>query len=525
MDLRGLGALLTALGGLFTAKAGAQAGQLQGLLLGEDITERRKRMKMAEEAHQLQMDLARAQEAREAELFPLRKGLLAEDLKRRQALLPLEQEALATQVEAGKLNLLNQRLWSMYQRGVVPSQIADPALRAEYEPFFNYVSTANALQWVRSKEELQALLEKVSEEWRPSLELLGRESLIKNQLQQEIAERQLRGLDINLAQGELQLRTAKLNSVINIILNNINSEGLDWDKRTPQQKIEAVKKWIAQLGLQDVVPEDFANMFQRVKSVDARQYALYRAQAELQHRLAVNLANLQYAHNLSLQREGWWSNIVAGAMAGMGAGAGGGVGNIAPVGFMKPAPPPNIFNPTPDNQGSYLNQTALNKYLQPPIDVPVYYNNGVVLLSSLRGRVASIYKELAKPNGRITADDISTLITYDAGLQIASAQQAGMALDWNTALMMAVENVMPVLESNHLYRSSPDYRRVLNEWKRAWEQRLQQRAGGGQGGGQTPAPNMPRGQIGGQRTAPEQQPAQPRGSPNYTSSARRRREQ
>lgn len=175
---------------------------------------------------------------------------------------------------------------------------------------------------------------------------------------------------------------------------------------------------------------------------------------------------------------------------------------------MKPAPPPNIFTSAPDNNGSYLNQTALNNYLKPPIDVPVYYNNGVVMLSALRGRVSAIYNELGRPNGRITVDDINTLITYDAGLQLASAQQAQLGLDWNTALMMAVENIMPVLESNHLYRSSPNYRQVLTEWRRAWEQKLQQRAGGG---GQTPpsarqtapASNMPTGQIGGQPPAPQ----------------------
>ena len=524
MDLRGLGAFLSTIAGFLSAKTGAQAGQLQGLLMGEDITERRKRMKMAEEAHQLQTELLREEERRKQELHPIHRQLLEEDLKRRQALFPLEQEALSTQVEFGKLNLLNTRLWSMYQRGVVPSQISDPVLRAEYEPFFNYQTTARSLEAVQTEEALQALLEKVPEEWRPSLEMFGRMNLLRNQMQQQMMERYLKGMDINLAQGELNLRNTQLNSLFNFILTNINNEGMDWDKRTPQQKIEAVKKWIAQLGLQDVVPEDFANMFQRVKSIDARQLALYRAQAELQHRFAVDLANRQYAHTLNLQREGWWGNIVAGALN-WGAG---GDGDVAPVGFMKPAPPPNIFTSAPNNQGSYLNQTALNNYLKPPIDVPVYYGNGMVMLSSLRGRVASIYNELGRPNGRITVDDINTLITYDAGLQLASARQAGLRFDWNTALMMAVENIMPILESIHLYRSSPDYRQVLNNWKRAWAQRLQQRMGSeGQTpprGGQTnPASNMPTGQIGGQQVAPPT--AQPRGgSPRYTSSARKKRE-
>jgi hypothetical protein len=249
MDLQGLGALLTALGGLFTAKAGATAGQVQGLLMGEDITERRKRMQMAEEAHQLQTELLRAEEERKQGLFPLQRQLLEEDLKRRQALFPLEHEALSTQVEFGKLNLLNNRLWTMYQRGVVPSQVSNPVLRAEYEPFFNYMQATTALQAVRSNEELEAVLGKVSEELRPSLEILGRANLLRNQMYEQMLTRQLQGLDINIAQGEFQLRTAKLNTAINAILNNINSEGTDWDKRTPQQKIQAVKKVDSAVGV------------------------------------------------------------------------------------------------------------------------------------------------------------------------------------------------------------------------------------------------------------------------------------
>jgi len=240
MDLRGLGAFLSAIGSIFTAKAGATAGQLQGLLMGEELTERRKRMKMTEEAHELQKRLAETEEARRAEIHPLQLGLLQHDLTRRQELFPYEKEALSTQVEAGKLNLLNNRLWTMYQRGVVPSQINDPVLRAEYEPFFNFQRMANSLQWVRSQEELDKLLANVSEEWRPTLEILGRASLLKNQMQEQIWERHLRGADLNLAQGEFQLRTSKLNYALNVILTNINNEGMDWDKRTPQQKIEAV---------------------------------------------------------------------------------------------------------------------------------------------------------------------------------------------------------------------------------------------------------------------------------------------
>jgi len=499
MDLRGLGAFLSAIGSIFTAKTGATAGQLQGLLMGEELTERRKRMKMTEEAHELQKRLAEAEEARRAEIHPLQLGLLQHDLTRRQELFPYEKEALSTQVEAGKLNLLNNRLWTMYQRGVVPSQISDPVLRAEYEPFFNFQTTANSLQWVRSQEELDKLLANVSEEWRPTLEILGRASLLRNQMQEQIWERHLRGADLNLARGEFELRTFKLNHALNVILNNINSEGMDWDKRTPQQKIEAVKKWVAQLGLGDVVPEDFANMFQRVKSVDARQFALYRAQAELNYIYNSRLLGQQIAGNINIQDRTMWNNLVLGAL-----GLYGGQGGVPPVGFMNPSPPPNIFTPTPDTHGSYINQTALNNYLKPPIDVPVPYGNGALLLSSLRGRVASIYNQLGRPNATITVDDINTLITYDAGLQLASAQQAGLPLDWNTALMMAVENITPILEGNHLYRSNVNYRKTLNEWKRAWQQKLQQRAGGG---GQPSAPTAP---TRGQSPAPASPPAQPR---------------
>jgi len=534
MDLRGLGAFLSAIAGYFSAQAGAKAGQLQGLLMGEELTERRKRMKMTEEAHELQKKLAEAEEARRAELFPIQKGLLEHDLTRRQELFPYEKEALATQVEAGKLGLENTRLWSLYQRGVVPSQISDPVLRAQYEPFFNFQMAVRTLEVVRSQEELDRVLGQVDEALRPTLEIWGRASLLKNQMQQQMMERQLQGMDINLAQGDFQLRTLKLNYAINTIINNINSEGMDWDKRTPQQKIEAVKKWIKQLGLEDVVSEDFANMFQRVKSVDARQFALYRAQAELQYGFQSRLLGQQIAGNISLQDRAMWNNLVLGAL-GLFGGQGGG-GNVAPVGFMNPAPPPNIFTATPDNQGSYLNQTALNNYLKPQMDVPIPYGNGVVMLGSLRGDVSAIYNKLGRPNADITPAEINTLITYDAGLQYASALKGNFPLDWNTALLLGAQNILPVLKGNHLYRSNPKYKKTVDDWERAWQQKLQQRsapAGGGQGaapqgGGRPPAPTTPTGQIGGQRPAPASPPAQPRGGQgggqNYTSSARKKRQ-
>ncbi len=509
MDLRALGALLTALGGVFSAKAGAKAGQLQGFLLGEDITERRKRMKMAEEAQQLQMQLLKAEEERKSQLFPMQMQLLQQDLTRRQELFPLEKEALATKVEADKLNLLNQRLWSLFQQGVAPSQISDPVLRRQYEPFFNYISAVKSLEAVQSEEDLRAVLGRVGEEQRTTLELLGRAQLFANQTKRQMLERQLQGLDLNIAQGEFQLRTTKLNYALNTILSNIDREGMAWDKRSPQQKVEAVKKWVAQLGLEDVVPEDFANIFQRVKSTDARQLALLQAQINLQTQAQSRLLQQQYGYNLNLQREAAMTNLVYGALQG------GGQGGVAPVGFMKPAPPPNIFKPTPDNQGSYLNQSALNKYLEPPIDVAVPFGNGTVLLSSLRGRVASIYNKLGRPNATISAEEINTLITYDAGLQLASARQAGFSLGWDTALLMAKENIIPVLKGNHLYRSNNKYKQIVDEWERVFARRLQQPQQT-----QSSSPQMPTGQIG-------QPPAnaEPRGrGVNYTSSARRRRE-
>jgi len=519
MDLRGLGAFLSAIGGFFSAKAGATAGQLQGLLMGEDITERRKRMKMAEEAHELQKRLAETEEARRAELFPIQKGMLQQQYEQQGELFPYQKEALATQVEAGKLNLLNNRLWTMYQRGVVPSQINDPVLRAEYEPFFNFQRTANSLQWVRSQEELDKLLEGVSEEWRPTLEILGRESLLKNQMQQQMWERQLQGLDLNLAQGEFQLRSFKLNYALNVILNNINSEGMDWDKRTPQQKIEAVKKWIKQLGLDDVVPEDFANMFQRVKSDYARQLALYRAQAELNYTHQSRLLGQQIAGNIKIQDRTMWNNLVLGAL-----GLYGGQGGVAPVGFgatdMPPAPV--VFNTTPDNQGNYLNQTALNNYLKAPmnITVPVRVGNQYVPtpLSNLQSQAGNIYKKLGRPDASITANEINTLISYDAGLLQAQFAKSGMELDWNSALMWATDRILPTLKNAPAYRGNINFQKTLNDWERAWQQTLQQRAGGGgQSAGQPPARTAP---TRGQSPAPARQG----GGQAYSSQARRRRD-
>ena len=530
MDLQGLGAFLSALGGIFTAKAGATAGQLQGLLMGEDLTERRKRMKMAEEAHQLQTELLRAEEARKQELFPLTKQRLEQQIEQSQTLFPLQKEALATQVDMSKLNFQNTRLWMMFQQGVVPSQISDPVLRAEYEPFFNYQTTARSLEAVQTEEALQALLEKVPEEWRPSLEMFGRVNLLKNQMQQQMMERYLKGMDINLAQGELSLRNTKLNSAFNFILTNINNEGMDWDKRTPQQKIEAVKKWIAQLGLQDVVPEDFANMFQRVKSIDARQLALFNAQSQITFGLQSRLLGQQIAGQLAALQQTFYGNLVAGAL-GLGGGQGGN-NFVAPFGFpatdMPPAPV--IFNQTPNQQGNYLNQTALNNYLKAPMNifVPMKVGQQTVWksLAEIQSQAGNIYQRLALPNGSANADEISTLIAYDAGLLQAQFAKGGVELDWNSALAWAVERVMPTILNSPAFRGNINFQNTVKEWKRVWEQQLQQRAG------QTPNPNAPRGTIGNPprppASAPASQPAPPRrssgGSPQYSSQQRRKRE-
>jgi hypothetical protein len=533
MDLQGLGAFLSALGGIFTAKAGATAGQLQGLLMGEDLTERRKRMKMAEEAHQLQTELLRAEEARKQELFPLTKQRMEQQIEQSQALFPLHKEALATQVDMSKLNFQNTRLWIMFQQGIVPSQISDPVLRAEYEPFFNYQTTARSLEAVQTREALEALLEKVPEEWRPSLEMFGRMNLWRNQIQQQTMERYLQGMDINLAQGELSLRNTKLNNAFNLILTNINNEGMDWDKRTPQQKIEAVKKWIAQFGLQDDVPEDFANMFQRVKSIDARQLALFNAQSQITFGLQSRLLGQQIAGHLAALQQTFYGNLVAGAL-GLGGGQGGN-NFVAPFGFpatdMPPAPV--IFNQTPNQQGNYLNQTALNNYLKAPMNifVPMKVGQQTVWksLAEIQSQAGNIYQRLALPNGSANADEISTLIAYDAGLLQAQFVKGGVELDWNSALAWAVERVMPTILNSPAFRGNINFQNTVKEWKRVWEQQLQQRAGGV---GHTPNPNLPRGTIGNPPRPPAQQPAQqpapPRrssgGSPQYSSQQRRRRE-
>jgi hypothetical protein len=496
MDLQGLGAFLSAIGGYFSAQAGAQAGQLQGLLMGEDITERRKRMKMAEEGFQLQKQLAEAEERRRAELFPLTKRGMEQQLREQEELFPLKRDALATQVETGKLNLENQRLWTMYQRGVVPSQIADPVLRQQYEPFFNYMNSLQTLENVQTPEDLEKVLATVPEEWRGTLEIAGRFRLFRNQMQKETAERHLKGLELNLALGELQIRSTQLNNALSLVLGNIDREGLNWDKRTPQQKIQAVQKWLKDAGLEGYVPEGFANMFQRVQSTDARQYALLQLQTDLQLRASMRLAQQQFGFNRILQNEAWMSNIVAGGLQGFGqqGGFGFGGGGLAPVGFPA-LPAINIFKGVFDNNQSNLNEVGLRDYLKYPADITVPFGGGAEMLSALATRAGTIYRNLARPNAKITAEDINTLIAYDAGLIMAKFAEGGMGIDWRTAFAMAKSRVIPALKGNRAYQTEPiHYAKVIDNWEQWWVRNIEQ-------GGSAPRsnnPQMPRGTIGGQ---------------------------
>jgi len=498
MDLQGLGAFLSALGGIFTAKAGAQAGKLQGLLMGEDLTERRKRMQMAEEAHQLQTELLRAEEERKKQIHPLQLGLLETDLQRRKTLLPLEEQALATQVERSRLDLENTRLWTMYQRGVVPSQIADPVLRQQYEPFFNYMNSLQTLENVQTPEDLEKVLATVPEEWRGTLEIAGRFRLFRNQMQKETAERHLKGLELNLALGELHLRSTQLNNALSLVLGNIDREGMNWDKRTPEQKIQAVQKWLKNTGLDAYVPEGFANMFQNIQSTDARQYALLQLQTDLQLRANSALLGLHYKYNSALQQQMLFGNLVFGAVGqGQQGGFGGmpfGGGGLAPVGFPA-LPAINIFKGVFDNNQSNLNEVGLRDYLKYPAEIPVPFGGGTAPLSALATQAGGIYRNLARPNAKITTEDINTLIAYDAGLIMAKFAEGGMGIDWRTAFAMAKSRVIPALKGNRAYQTEPiHYAQVIDNWEQWWVRNIEQ-------GGSAPRsnnPQMPRGTIGGQ---------------------------
>jgi len=492
MDLRGLGAFLSAIAGYFSAQAGAQAGQLQGLLMGEELTERRKRMKMAEEAHQEQIATQR-----------LYRQLQEAEEERRKRLFPYQEQTLATQTEKGRLELENYRLWSLYQQGVAPSQITDPVLRAQYEPFYNFQMAIRSLDAVRTYENLQAVLEKLPEDQRGMVEILGRAKLFENQMRQQMMERYLRGADLNLAQGETQLRTAQINFAISTVLNNINAEGANWDKRSPQQKIEAVRKWLKQTGLEDIVPPNFAEMFQNVQSSTALQLAILQAQVNWQLQANMRLGQQQFQFNRILQNEAWMSNIVGGALQAWGQQGGfggvpfGGGTGVAPIGFEIP-PPPNFFTTTRDNRGSQLNLSLLNKYVQVPYNVPVPLKVGgqmvMTNLGELQGRVLEIYKKLDNPHALITADEISTLIAFDAGLHYASAMKGGVGMDWNNAVDIAVGRIIPVLRSINLYRNNLNYQKAVDDWVRAYNANRARATAPQQGQGRPPQQNRQGGQ-------------------------------
>jgi hypothetical protein len=152
---------------------------------------------------------------------------------------------------------------------------------------------------------------------------------------------------------------------------------------------------------------------------------------------------------------------------------------VPPVGFAVPEvpPAPNFFKNTYDNRGSNINESGLNAYLKPPVDiyVPVPVGNQTVpmALSALTGKVASIIQKLGRPDASLTPEDINTLLIYDAGLIQAAAAKTGMQIDWNVALLEAKERILPVLKQNPPYQGNANYRKVLNDWERAFNQKLQ----------------------------------------------------
>jgi hypothetical protein len=367
-------------------------------------------------------------------------------------------------------------------------------LRAQYEPFFNYMNSLQTLEAVQNEEDLEKVLGTVPEEWRGTLEIAGRFRLFRNQLQKETAERHLKGLDLNLALGELQIRSNQLNTALSLVLGNIDREGINWDKRTPEQKIQAVQKWLKNAGLEGYVPQGFANMFQKIQSTDARQYALLQLQTDLQLRANMSLLRQQIAGNLSLLQQQMFGNLVFGAMQGQQQQGGFGFGGIAPVGF--PAPPAiNIFKGAFDNNQTNLNEVGLRDYLKYPADIPVPLGGGTEMLSALATKAGSIYRNLARPDAKISAEDINTLIAYDAGLIMAKFAEGGMQIDWKTAFAMAKSRVIPALKGNRAYQTQPiHYAKVIDNWEQWWVRNIEQ-------GGSAPRnnnPQQPRGTIGGQ---------------------------
>ena len=167
-------------------------------------------------------------------------------------------------------------------------------------------------------------------------------------------------------------------------------------------------------------------------------------------------------------------------------------------------------------------------------------------MSALATQAGGIYRRLGRSDATLSAEDINTLIAYDAGLIMAGAMGSPFPLDWNTAFMMAKSRVIPALKANRPYQANtPNYRQVLDNWERWWEQNIERGTApaspnnnpqtptgtiGGQNRPPAPqnrSPQMPTGQIGGQNRppAPQSPTTQPQGgSPRYSSQARKKRE-
>jgi hypothetical protein len=257
-----------------------------------------------------------------------------------------------------------------------------------------------------------------------------------------------------------------------------------------------VQKWLKDTGLDAYVPEGFANMFGKVQSTDARQLALFNAQSQITYGLQSRLLGQQIAGHLAAIQQTFYGNLVAGAM-GFGGGQGGmpfGGGGLAPVGFPA-LPAINIFKGVFDNNQSNLNEVGLRDYLKYPADITVPFRGGTEMLSALATRAGNIYRNLARPNAKITAEDINTLIAYDAGLIMAKFAEGGMGIDWRTAFAIAKSRVIPALKGNRAYQTEPiHYAQVIDNWERWWVRNIEQ-------GGSAPQsnnPQMPRGTIGGQ---------------------------
>jgi hypothetical protein len=188
----------------------------------------------------------------------------------------------------------------------------------------------------------------------------------------------------------------------------------------------------------------------------------------------------------------------------------GGMGarGVAPVGIPA-LPIPEIFKNTYDNNGSSLNQSGLTKYLNSaPFDVsvPERVGNQIVWtpLNVLATRANAIYQRLARSDATLSAQDINTLVSFDAGIVYAYFAQGGMPIDWNTALLMAKQRIVSTLRANLAYQARQfHYQRVLDDWEQAFDQQQRQRQQQGQQSTQVQQPV--RGQLPVQNQQPQSQ--------------------